>query len=169
MKLTIAAPLMYDSIVDGPGLRMVLWTQGCLHHCVGCHNPHTHELTGGLEIEHSEIIEQMRRIKLQRGLTLSGGEPFLQAEALLPIAQEARRLGLDVWCYTGYTWEQLNHTRVSRHQAVQELLHYVDVLVDGRFVQAMKRGDLRYRGSSNQRIIAVQPSLQQGEVVLAAY
>ncbi|HIW35092.1 MAG TPA: anaerobic ribonucleoside-triphosphate reductase activating protein [Candidatus Paenibacillus intestinavium] len=166
MKLTIAAPLTVDSIVDGPGLRMVLWTQGCQHLCRGCHNPHTHDLAGGYAVDSNDIINQMKSTKLQKGLTLSGGEPFLQAEALLPIAQAAKQLGLDVWAYTGFTWEQLHAPSNPLRQYQLELLQWVDILVDGRFMEHMKSSALRYRGSSNQRIIDVQASLDNDTIVI---
>ncbi|URN95703.1 MAG: anaerobic ribonucleoside-triphosphate reductase activating protein [Candidatus Pristimantibacillus lignocellulolyticus] len=166
MKLRIASPLTIDSIVDGPGLRMVIWTQGCKHYCKGCHNPQTHDLRGGYEIDSDNIIEQMHNVKLQKGITLSGGEPFLQAEALIPIAQVAKQLGQDVWAYTGFTWEQL-HTPSNPQQRYQlKLLQSVDILVDGRFMEHKKSAQLLYRGSSNQRIIDVQASLITGNVVL---
>ena len=78
MKLRIASPVICDSIVDGPGLRMVIWTQGCKHNCKGCHNPQTHSLTKGYEVDTKEVIYKMASLKLQQGITLSGGEPFLQ-------------------------------------------------------------------------------------------
>ena len=107
MKIRLASELSYDSIVDGPGLRMVIWTQGCIHNCYGCHNPQTHKLDGGIVIDTSYIINEMNKLKLQRGITLSGGEPFLQAKALSEIAKYAKSINLDVWCYTGFTYEQL--------------------------------------------------------------
>ena len=166
MKLRVAAPLTIDSIVDGPGLRMVLWTQGCKHQCKGCHNLQTHDLQGGYDIDSDDIIVQMQSTKLQRGLTLSGGEPFLQAEAIIPIAQAAQRLGLDVWAYTGFTWEQLLESSNPQQHYHLKLLQLIDTLVDGRFVQGKKSNQLQYRGSSNQRIIDVQASLDLSSVVL---
>jgi len=169
MKIRLAAPITKDSIVDGPGLRMVIWTQGCVHHCAGCHNPETHSLTAGMEIDTSSIISEMEQIKLHRGITLSGGEPFLQTEALIGIAQRAKQLGLDVWSYSGFTWEQLNNCKAANYQSNVKLLQYIDVLVDGRFMLHMRQPGLRFRGSANQRIIDVQQSLDQNDVVLASY
>lgn len=166
MKLRLAAPLSIDSIVDGPGLRMVIWTQGCKHNCRGCHNPQTHDLSGGYEIDSVNIIEQIHSTKLQKGITLSGGEPFLQAEALIAIAQAAKQLGQDVWAYTGFIWEQLHSASNPHRQYQLELLRSVDVLVDGRFMEQKKSIQLRYCGSSNQRIIDVQASLDLGCVIL---
>lgn len=166
MKLRVAAPLTIDSIVDGPGLRMVLWTQGCEHQCIGCHNPQTHNLSGGYEIDSNDIIDQLQSAKLQKGLTLSGGEPFLQAKAILPIAQAAKQLELDVWAYTGFTWGQLHASSNPQRQYQLELLQWIDILVDGRFNHDKKSAQLRYRGSSNQRIIDVQASLVKGSVAI---
>jgi len=168
MKLRLAAPITKDSIVDGPGLRMVIWTQGCVHHCMGCHNPETHSLTGGIEVDTTSIVAEMERIKLHRGITLSGGEPFLQTEALIHIAHRAKQLGLDVWCYTGFTWEQLNNQSAANYQSNLKLLQYIDVLVDGRFMLHMRQLGLRFRGSANQRLIDVQHTLQQNTVIIAS-
>lgn len=166
MKVRLAAPLTVDSIVDGPGLRIVLWTQGCPHRCEGCHNPKTHLLLGGFDVSCEELIAQIRSTRLQKGLTLSGGEPFLQAGALLPIVLEAKQMGLDVWAYTGYEWEALLNERNRHYDDRIELLKHIDVLIDGRFVQECKSHELRFRGSSNQRIIDVQQSLASETVVL---
>ena len=105
-SIRLASDLQQDSIVDGPGIRMVLWTQGCLHQCPGCHNPHTHDLNGGKLYDVDTIISEMRESRLQSGLTLSGGEPFLQAEALLPIVKAAKQMHLNIWAYSGFTYEE---------------------------------------------------------------
>lgn len=166
MNIRVAAPLTLDSIVDGPGLRMVLWTQGCMHHCPGCHNPQTHAFDRGMEVEVEAIIGLMKEARLQTGITLSGGEPFLQAAALVPIANAARQLQLDVWAYTGFTWRQLNNRSDAQYDARKRLLQQLDVLVDGRYMQHQAAADLMFRGSSNQRIIDVQRSLETGLVQL---
>ena len=168
MKVRLASPITYDSIVDGPGLRMVIWTQGCIHNCEGCHNPQTHDLNAGFWLDHEQIIEQIKKTKLQKGITLSGGDPFLQAKALIPITAEAKKLGLDVWAYTGFRWEFLMHPNNPSHIEHYELLTYVDTLVDGRFMKEKKSVDLIFRGSSNQRIIDVQKSLQEKEIICRA-
>lgn len=166
MKVRVAAPLTVDSIVDGPGLRMVLWTQGCPHKCEGCHNPKTHPLNGGFELSCEEIIAQIRSSKLQRGITFSGGDPILQAKALLPIAIEAKSCGFDIWMYTGYQWEELLNERNLHFDDRLLLLRQIDVLVDGRFIEAQKSHELLFRGSSNQRIINVKQSLENDTVIL---
>lgn len=138
-----------ESVVDGPGVRTVIFTAGCPHHCKGCHNPSSWNPAGGEEIEVDEIV---RRIKLSGwdGVTISGGEPFLQSAELAKLVMACKSLGKNVWVYTGYTMEQL----VAMHdEAVQTVLDYADVLVDGRFEQSLRDMGLRFRGSSNQRII----------------
>ncbi|WP_214692051.1 anaerobic ribonucleoside-triphosphate reductase activating protein [Exiguobacterium sp. s160] len=138
-----------ESVVDGPGIRTVIFTAGCPHHCKGCHNPSSWNPAGGEEIEVDEIV---RRIELSGwdGVTISGGEPFLQSSELAKLVKACKSLGKNVWVYTGYTIEQL----VAMHDgAVQTVLDYADVLVDGRFEQSLRDMGLRFRGSRNQRII----------------
>lgn len=166
MKIRISSSTTFDSIVDGPGLRMVVWTQGCIHNCKECHNPQTHDLCGGHEVDTQDIIDKIKTLKLQRGITLSGGEPFLQPEALEEIAREAKQNNLDVWSYTGFTIEQLlDKNNPSRFKNLN-LLKQIDVLVDGKFEISKKDFMLKFRGSSNQRIIDVQKTLKLKKVVL---
>jgi anaerobic ribonucleoside-triphosphate reductase activating protein len=159
MTIRIAG-IVEDSIVDGRGIRMTIFTQGCPHHCAGCHNPQTHDPSGGTEVEVSEIIEQMRSNPLLDGVTFSGGEPFEQRDAVEHIAHEAHRLRLDVWCYTGWTWEE-----IMRDPAKRGMLAYIDVLVDGRFVLSQRSLELKWRGSKNQRVIDVAESLFSNKIV----
>ncbi|MCC0650563.1 anaerobic ribonucleoside-triphosphate reductase activating protein [Clostridioides sp. ZZV15-6598] len=166
MKIRMSSTISHDSIVDGPGLRMVLWTQGCVHNCKGCHNPQTHNLCGGFYMDTKEIINEIKSLKLQKGITLSGGEPFLQPEPLEEIAKEAKKNGLDVWSYTGFTFEQLLDKKNSAYFKNLNLLKQIDVLVDGRFIDEKKDISLKFRGSSNQRIIDVQKSLKYKKVFL---
>lgn len=163
MKIRLAADLQADSIVDGEGVRTVLWTQGCPHHCKGCHNPSTHDFAGGADVDVSYIIEELASIKGQNGITLSGGDPMCQSEACLEIAKAAHSMGLDVWCYTGFTYEA-----IIRNPKQLELLKEIDVLVDGKFVLEEKSLDLYFKGSRNQRIIDVEKSLHEERVVLVS-
>lgn len=163
-SIRLASDLQQDSIVDGPGIRMVLWTQGCLHQCPGCHNPHTHDLNGGKLYDVDTIISEMRESRLQSGLTLSGGEPFLQAEALLPIVKAAKQMHLNIWAYSGFTYEELWNDLVKK-----KLLMELDVLVDGKFIQDQKDHRLVFKGSKNQRIINVKRSIEEGYVILSSY
>lgn len=166
MKLRVASPTIFDSIVDGPGLRMVIWTQGCIHNCNGCHNPQTHILNGGYEIDCRDIVDEIINTNLQRGITLSGGEPFLQPIPLELISKEAKKKGLDVWAYTGFTFEELLDKTNNEYEDRLNLLKQVDVLVDGKFDQYKKSIELKFRGSYNQRIIDVQRSLKENKIFL---
>ena len=157
------ADLQNDSIVDGPGLRFTVFTQGCPHRCEGCHNPGTHPLAGGREITVEEIAEKLRHNPLLSGVTFSGGEPFLQPEPLALLGAKAHDLGLSVWCYTGYTWEALLEGTVPGAMA---LLEQVDVLVDGLFLLSRRTLDAPFRGSRNQRLIDVKKSFDTRAVVL---
>lgn len=151
-----------DSIVDGPGFRFAVFAQGCFRNCPGCHNPATHDPCGGREVPVGELIDAMRKNPLLDGLTLSGGEPFLQPAPCVALAGAAREMGLNVWAYSGYTFEELLDDPEKA-----ELLRACDVLVDGPFVLAQRTLELRFRGSRNQRVIDVQKSLESGEIALA--
>ena len=161
MKLRIAG-IANDSIVDGPGLRLTVFTQGCPHHCPGCHNPQTHDFAGGNEDDTETIIAKIKKNPLLDGVTLSGGEPFCQPEACAEIARAARAQGLNVWSYSGYTFEELVERGTEAQKA---LLRELDVLVDGRFEHEKRSLECRFRGSSNQRLIDVPASLNTGCVV----
>ena len=156
------ASYIQDSIVDGPGLRFTLFTQGCPHRCPGCHNPQTHDPGGGSEMSVGEIVGLILKNPLTDGVTFSGGEPFAQAEDCAAIARAVRAKGLDVWAYSGYTFEQL----LAGTDGMRELLSLCDVLVDGPFVLAERSLSLRWRGSANQRVIDVPRSLAEGRAVL---
>lgn len=164
MKIRLAGKCNIDSIVDGPGLRVVVWTQGCPHRCPFCHNPQTHDYKGGFEEDTDALIALLDDIKLQSGITFSGGEPFEQPEPLIEIAKAAKRKKLNIWAYTGYLYEELLDKKDAR-----ELLHYIDVLVDGRFMNDQKHYQLKFKGSLNQRIIDVGESLKQNKVILSRY
>ena len=152
-----------ESIVDGPGLRYVLFTQGGPHRCPGCHNPGTHDFGGGTPVALRDILADIRRNPLLRGVTFSGGEPFCQSEALIPLAAALKSLGYHLMAYTGYVWEDL-----ARDSAASRLLPFLDMLVDGPFVAARRSLELRFRGSSNQRILDVPAGLRAGRPVLHA-
>jgi len=163
MELRVAGTVR-ESVVDGPGLRFVIFAQGCEHGCPGCHNPDTWDLSGGTLIETKELLEQIKATKLIKGVTFSGGEPFLQALPLAWLGREVKMLGLDVITFTGYTWERLLElAKVDR--AVEELLLVSDYIVDGPFIIGERDLDLPFRGSRNQRIIDVKGSLKQKKVI----
>lgn len=150
-----------ESIVDGRGIRLAIFVQGCCHHCKGCHNPESHPLDGGNLYDTAEIIVMMNNPLLD-GITLSGGEPLLQAEACRELAGAAHDKGLTVWCYTGFTYEQIQDGVVDD----KGLLEYVDVLVDGRFEIEKRSLDLLFRGSLNQRLIDVNKTRKSGKICL---
>lgn len=165
MDINLASNLSFDSIVDGPGLRTVIWTQGCPHHCKGCHNPQTHDFDKGFKVDVKDIIEQIRNIKLQRGITISGGEPFVQVEPLIEIAKTIKdEMNYDIWVFSGYTFEELISSKNKDKNL--EFLKYVDVLVDGKFEEDKKDYKLLFRGSSNQRLIKVKETLDSKEIKL---
>lgn len=143
-----------ESIVDGPGLRMTIFTQGCRHNCKGCHNPQTHPLGGGELRALSSLLEAFLENPLLKGMTFSGGEPFLQAAPLARLALAIHEAGGDIVCYTGYYYEDLRRMAMSGNKAVGALLSVVDLLVDGPYVEELRDLDLAFRGSSNQRLLA---------------
>ena len=157
MNMRIAG-IVNDSIVDGPGLRLAIFAQGCPHHCPGCHNPESHDFAGGSDMDTEEIIARMDANPLLDGITLTGGEPFEQPEACRILADAAHARGLNVWAYSGYTFEQLCAVPEKRR-----LLEACDVLVDGPFLLEERSLDLRFRGSKNQRVLKVSEMLAGSE------
>ena len=153
-----------ESYVDGPGIRFSVFTQGCPHHCKGCHNPQTHDFSLGKEIETDILVQKMLKNPLLEGITLSGGEPFCQAEALYNLANHLKQMGKHLMCYTGYTFEELIN---KNDKYTNLLLSKLDLLVDGKFEQDKKSLDLKFRGSSNQRILDIQKSLMEAQPVWA--
>lgn len=145
--------IVEESIVDGPGLRYVIFTQGCPHHCKGCHNPETHAPDGGYTVYTEDVVTLFSENPLLSGITFSGGEPFLQPEALCDIAAKVKTLGGNVMTYTGFTFEQLLCV-APKNPAMAHLLALTDTLVDGPYVEALRDLEtLRFRGSSNQRLL----------------
>lgn len=165
MQLRLAAYLQNDSIVDGEGIRTVIWTQGCPHNCPSCHNPGTHDFNGGFLEDIEDIKQDIASLVGQDGITFSGGDPMCQPDACAELAAYAHELGYNVWCYTGYTYEALIMLSKTKKE-ILDFLNNIDVLVDGKFVLAEKSYDTIFRGSKNQRIIDVKKSLKTGEVVL---
>jgi anaerobic ribonucleoside-triphosphate reductase activating protein len=161
MKLRIAGRVG-DSIVDGPGIRYALFTQGCPRACPGCHNPQTQPLEGGEETTVEAILAEIDANPLLDGVTFSGGEPFLQAAPLAKLAREIKKRGLNLGAYTGYLWEELLAANDPDWNA---LLAELDVVVDGPFVLALRSWVMQFAGSTNQRLIDVQRSLQENRVV----
>lgn len=164
MELRIAG-IARESVVDGPGMRLVIFTQGCPHNCPGCHNPETHDPAGGKLIDSTEIITMIEQSRLIRGVTFSGGEPFLQAEILANIAYVTKKMGLDIVTYTGFLYEKLL-AHAATDLAIAALLQHTDILIDGPYKKEERDLRLAFRGSKNQRLIDVPQSLTAGQVVL---
>lgn len=163
--IRLAADLQTDSIVDGPGLRAVIWTQGCHHNCKGCHNPTTHDFNGGGLVPVSLVCETIDELEYHTGITFSGGDPMYQPVACNEIAAYAKSKGYNIWVYTGFTFEEL--MKMSESMPIyKEFLEKIDILVDGRFILEQRDLNLLFRGSRNQRLIDVKKTLKNKEITL---
>ena len=163
--IRLAADLQSDSIVDGPGLRTVIWTQGCGHHCEGCQNAQTWDFNGGGLVPIDMVCEAIDELEYQDGITFSGGDPMYQPEACNKIADYCKKKGYNIWVYTGFEFEEL--IKMSKEKPIyKEFLSKIDVLVDGRFNIKKRNLNLLFRGSSNQRLIDMKKTIASGEVVL---
>lgn len=165
MEIRLAADLQQDSIVDGEGIRTVIWTQGCPHNCLGCHNPITHDFEGGALVDIELIKDDIDKLDGQDGITFSGGDPFVQPLACSILAKHAKERGLNIWCYTGYTFEHLLELSKVKSD-IKAFLDQIDVLVDGKFEISKKSYSAIFRGSTNQRIIDVKKSLKSKKAII---
>ena len=156
--------IVSDSIVDGPGIRTTIFSQGCPHHCLGCHNPETWAFGCGTKVPLEAIVDIVKSNPLCRGVTFSGGEPFSQAEGFAKLAQLLKEKGYEVASYTGFTFEEL----LNGTDDQKKLLEQIDILIDGRFLLAEKSLEIAFRGSRNQRILDVKKSLTAGKAVETA-
>ena len=155
--IRLSGDLEHDSIVNGYGLRAVVWTQGCFIKCKGCQNPETWDTEAGVLVDVEDVKEELRKLKGQSGLTFCGGEPSIQAEACIEIARFVKKeLGWNVWSFSGYTYEMLKEKGGKMWEFVKEL----DALIDGPFVLAERDLTLKFRGSRNQRLL----HLKNGEI-----
>src|SRR5574344_2742461 len=145
MEIRLAADIQTDSIVDGEGIRSVIWTQGCPHNCFGCHNPGTHSFEEGALVDVEYIKEEISNLQNQDGITFSGGDPMCQSEQCACLAEYSKSLGLNVWCYTGYTFEDLLTISKSK-PSVLDFLNNIDVLIDGKFMLELRDLSLDFRG-----------------------
>ena len=172
-----------ESIVDGPGFRFAVFCQGCPHECPGCHNPTTHPFGTGTKVAISRLLEAIDKDPILRGVTFSGGEPFCQAGAFLELGKGGKERGLDIVVFTGYRLEELlelagydlsgnkvneeaNGTEWASPEEIKGLLDICDILIDGRFVLAERDLTLQFRGSRNQRVIDMNKTREQGEVII---
>ena len=158
-KIKIAG-IVKESIVDGPGIRLVVFTQGCVHNCEGCHNPETHSFSDGYYIDIEEILNMVKANPLLDGITLTGRDPFHQGRNCGILANKVKTMGLNVVTYTGYTFEEIVN-EMEINNSWKELLLATDILIDGKFDIDKKSMLLKFRGSSNQRIIDVEQALRQ--------
>ena len=157
--INLAAYPQIDSIVDGEGIRTVIWFQGCNHNCYNCHNPQTHSFQNNILMSADNIVNFYLKQKLQSGITLSGGDPFFQAEELLSLLKKLKEHDINIWVYTGFTYEYLL-------KEYKEHLQYIDVLVDGLYIDKLRDILLLFRGSSNQRLIQASKSIKHNKIIL---
>lgn len=153
--------IVEDTTVDGPGFRTTVYCAGCPNRCPGCHNPQSWDINNGTEVDIEDIMKRILDDPFA-DVTFSGGDPMFQPVGFTALAKGIKQQSnKNIWCYTGWLFEELLNNPLQK-----ELLNYIDVLVDGRFIDSLKDETLRFRGSSNQRIIDVQASLQQGKTVV---
>ncbi|WP_251861610.1 anaerobic ribonucleoside-triphosphate reductase activating protein [Clostridium sp. Marseille-Q2269] len=164
-KYLQVAGFLDNSLANGAGLRSVLFVSGCKHNCEGCQNIEMQSFCYGDKVSLKDISKRIEsNMPLIRGVTFSGGEPLEHTKELSILAKEIKELGLNIWCYTGYTFEYIKE-EVNKNVQLKELMNLIDVLVDGKYDKLKKDGSLKYRGSSNQRIIDVKRSLNKDKIV----
>ena len=156
-----------DSIVDGPGIRFTIFTQGCAHHCFNCHNPETWAFDKGKDVDIDELISKIKRNPLLQGITLSGGDPLYQVNACLELVKKVKELNsdLDIIIYTGFTFEELANN-FKKNNDLLSLLKLSDILIDGKYEDSLRDLTLRFRGSSNQRVINLKKTFLEEKIVL---
>lgn len=159
------AGIVRESIVDGPGIRFTVFCQGCPHGCPGCHNPESHDFSGGKDCSTDRLLEEIDKDPLLAGVTFSGGEPFCQPEGFLQLAKGVRERGLNITSFSGYTYEELADMAAD-NDAVRELLDMTDILVDGPYLKEQRDLTLQFRGSSNQRVIDMNRTRAEGHIVI---
>jgi len=156
--------IVEESIVDGPGIRFTIFFQGCTHNCYKCHNPETHDISKGIEMSVDELINKIKEVPYTDGVTLSGGDPLMQIDECLELCKKLKELDLNIIVYTGYTYEAMLKMNNKKYQ---ELFNYIDYLVDGPFIYSLLDLTLKYRGSSNQRIIDIKETIKNNKIVVA--
>lgn len=147
--------ILFETMMDGPGLRTSIYFAGCKHHCKGCHNPQSWDMNGGYSMPINHILTLIKEDEFAN-VTFSGGDPFYQVDAVTELAKRIKaETDKTIWCYTGFTIEE-----IREDPNLSKLLQYIDVLVDGPYVEALRNTDLPFRGSTNQRIIAIDKYLK---------
>ena len=168
------ADIIEESFVDGEGVRFAIFVQGCHHNCKGCHNPTTHDFNGGRLVDTEQIITKFKSAPLISGITLTGGEPLCQIKAVTELAAAAKDSGLSVWCYTGCIYEELidnineYEKKFFTTKEINIFLNYVDVLVDGPFIESQRDLTMNFCGSRNQRLINIPKTRAQEKIILWA-
>lgn len=156
-EIRLAGPITSDSIVDGPGLRVVIWCQGCWRKCKGCHNPESWCPKHGTVVKIDWVKEQLKKLRGQSGLTFSGGEPMLQAKACKQIADWAKKeMGWNILSFTGFTYDDIMAGKDHATDDMKEFMKSLDMMVDGPFILEKRDISLRFRGSSNQRLLHLE-------------
>ena len=164
-KLIRLAGIAENSLVNGKGLRKVFFSQGCSHHCDGCFNQHTWEFAGGRMFDMDELVQKVKDEPFLDGVTFSGGDPFQQADKFAYLAKKLHEANINIWAYTGYTFEELMKL-AQTNPHIKQMINNVDVIVDGRFMKDKMSENLKYCGSSNQRVIDVKSSLNENKIIL---
>ena len=164
-KLIRLAGIAENSLVNGKGLRKVFFSQGCSHHCEGCFNQHTWEFAGGRMFDMDELVQKVKDEPFLDGVTFSGGDPFQQADKFAYLAKKLHEANINIWAYTGYTFEELMKL-AQTNPHIKQMINNVDVIVDGRFMKDKMTENLKYCGSSNQRVIDVKSSLNENKIIL---
>ena len=158
------AGIVRESIVDGPGFRFVIFCQGCPHGCKACHNPDTHAFEENKLIGVDELFKSIMKPRLGKGVTFSGGEPFCQAAPFAKLGEKLKAVGIDILIFTGYEYEEL--IKMAKYN---ESIKTADYIVDGKYKEELRDLSLKFRGSSNQRIIDVKKTLEACQVVEAEF
>lgn len=162
------AGVVKESTVDGPGFRYVVFTQGCPHNCAGCHNPDTHDFKGGKLVSIDKLVEDINKNPLLKGITISGGEPFMQPKQVYNLISKIDKSKHTVMLYSGFKYEDLLE-KAKSNEYYLKILQNTDVLIDGKFVEALKSENVMFRGSTNQRAIECKKSILAGSLVLHTF
>lgn len=153
--------ILYDTTVDGPGFRTSIYAAGCIHKCLECHNPQSWDYANGQEYSIEELLDIVS-VSEFANVTFTGGDPLIQVNEFTELAKKIKTFThKNIWCYTGFTFEQIN-----KSQKLSQILPFLDVLVDGKYMNNLYNEDLPFRGSSNQRIIDIPKTLQTEEIIV---
>jgi len=155
--------VVHDTTVDGPGFRTAIYSAGCQHGCMGCHNPQSWNIANGTLYSIDYLLDKIKEAEFAN-VTFTGGDPLMQSEGFSELAYRIKtETNKNIWCYTGFLYES-----ILKSDKLSKILPFIDVLVDGRYIESLRNESLLFRGSSNQRLINVQKSIQQGEIVIWA-